>query len=454
MRNHKTLIIFALITFGVLLAAIVFQPASVTPPSNITGLLLPKLGQKLDSIYKIKIVHAGDVVTLQRQVTDEPQGQSQTQDQSQIWTVVEKSLYPAKNTKIRELLFGLVHIKRLEPKTKNPKNYSILGLTEPDKKTSKAGQIQLLDKADRLITQVTLGRREPDPNTTTPRNDLYALVKGDPQSWLVLGRLPTLGAPGAWLQPNLLEIDTKRITKVTIIHKDNETIQVISKPDALDQFTLNDLKAEESLQSDYILKDIVDRFSKLQLEDVQLARDLKWPAALDLQVKTQTKDGLVITIAAAKVGEHTWLRLTATTVPVPATDLTKDSKAIDSKPTDTSKPQTSKQAPVANKAESTAQARIQSKATKPPKKSPQQEAKELNARWKGWAYKLADWAYQTLNKRRSDLIKSGTEEASEASDASDAPINNDVGATDEAAIDIETELDAGAPPTDIEMLFL
>ncbi|KOR27555.1 hypothetical protein TI05_18750, partial [Achromatium sp. WMS3] len=65
--------------------------------------------------------------------------------------------------------------------------------------------------------------------------------------------------------------------------------------------------------------------------------------------------------------------------------------------------------------------------------------------------KLADWAYQTLNKRRSDLIKSGTEEASEASDASDAPINNDVGATDEAAIDIETELDAGAPPTDIEM---
>jgi hypothetical protein len=129
MRNLKTLILFAVITVVMLIAAIVFRSASVTSPAIEAGLVLPNLAQQLATVQTIKIIHAGDSVTLQRQ--------------AQAWTVVEKANYPAAESKIRELLLGLAYLKRLEPKTKNPDNYAILGLTDPDKKNQQSGSVYL-----------------------------------------------------------------------------------------------------------------------------------------------------------------------------------------------------------------------------------------------------------------------------------------------------------------------
>jgi len=125
------------------------------------------------------------------------------------------------------------------------------------------------------------------------------------------------------------------------------------------------------LQNDYAVDDIADRFTLMQMEDVQQADKLKWPEKSDLNLEVKAKNGLLIKIAAAKIDNQTWLKLAAEAPPEKA------------------------------KADGGAT----KKDTKPAPKSASQEATELNTQWQGWAYTLADWAYQSLSKRRVDLVK-------------------------------------------------
>jgi hypothetical protein len=218
-----------------------------------------------------------------------------------------------------------------------------------------------------------------------------------------------LGAPGAWVQRNLLELERSRIIAVTVTHGDGETIRVIPKATGQTTLTLEGLKAGETLQSDYVLADIFERFTRLQLEDVRPAKQLTWPETVDLQVEVRTKNGLLVRINAAKIEDQHWLRFTAIADPASATTPPVAAEATTpNPPTPLVRGATESPTPIVrgDTVPPTGQNTVTASATNPPPaKTPQQEAEELNARWNGWAYKLADWAYQTLNKRRVDLVK-------------------------------------------------
>lgn len=388
MRNFKALISLAVITIAALLAAVLYRPHAVTLPATEVGPLLPGLSERLDKIQKITILHAGEAVTLNKQ--------------KDAWTVAEKASYPAVKDQVRELLMGLAQAQRVESKTRNKDNYAALGLSDPDKSGSEASRVELFDQAGKSIAKVVLGKRKPAA-TETGRSDFYALVKDDPQTWLVEGRMPAIGAAGAWLSRTLLELERNRIAELTLTHSDGEVLRL--KPKASDQtgMTLEGLKADEKLQNDYALDDMADRLSLMQMEDVQPADKLKWPQQPDLQIDARTKDGLLVRIVAAKIDNQTWLRLTADAATPPSSANDKD-KAVSGKSGD-------------------------GKETKPIK-APQQEAATLNARWNGWAYTLADWAYQALSKHRADLVTAKGEATATASDASPS---NAASATEPAA---------------------
>lgn len=357
MRNVKTLILLAIITGGLFLTALLYRPhhTSINTGTD-NGPLVPGLLQQLNAVQKIRILHAGETVTL-----------AQTTGK---WTVTEKANYPAQEDQVRELLTGLAHAARVEPKTRNPENYAALGLKDLDKSGTEGSRIELFDKVEKSIAKVTVGKRK--PALDTGKSDFYALVKDDPQTWLVEGRMPAIGAAGAWLHRTILELERNRIADITLIHSDGETLHIKPKePDQTKMF-LEGLKPDETMQNDYALDDIADRFTLMQMEDVQQADKLTWPTKSDLTLEVRAKNGLVVTVAMAKIDNQTWLKFSATAPPDKNDAAKKDATKKDA-------------APVA--------------------KTSHQEATELNARWKNWAYTLADWAYQTLNKRRADLVK-------------------------------------------------
>jgi len=353
MLNIKTLLVFSVITIALFLAAILYRPQDTTLSAIDTGALLPGLLDKINQVQKISVLHAGETVTLQYNAGK--------------WAVAEKNNYPAQDSQVRELLMGLASSTRIEPKTRNPANYAALGLNDLDKSGSEGSRIELFDKSGQPLAKVVIGKRK--PTGETGRNDFYALVKDDPQTWLAEGRVPAVGAAGSWLQRTLLELERNRIASITLTHSDGESLHLKPKEPEQTSMVLEGLKPEETLQSDYALDDIADRFTLMQMEDVQQIDKLKWPQKADLTLEVRAKNGLIIKVAAAKIDNQTWLKLVAEAPP----ELAKSSDAA-------------------------------KKDAKTPK-SAQQEATELNTRWNGWVYTLADWAYQALNKRRTDLVK-------------------------------------------------
>lgn len=415
MRNFNTLIILAVVTIAALLAAVFYQPTAVTPPATDVGLLLPGLAEHLDKVQKVNILHAGEAVTLSKQ--------------KDIWTITEKANYPAVKDQIRELLMGLAQARRIEPKTRNRENHAALGLADPDKSGSEASRIELFDQSGKSLAKVMLGKRK--PATESGRNDFYALVKDDPQTWLVEGRMPAIGAAGAWLARTVLELERSRIVELTFAHSDGEVLRL--KPKAPDQtaMALEGLQADEKLQNDYALDDMADRLALMQMEDVQPVDKLKWPDKPDLQIDAKTKDGLSVKITAAKIDNQIWLRLVAegaaaTEPPVAASKTATTTESTDKK----------------------SDADKEAKSTK----TPQQEAATLNARWQGWAYTLADWAYQALSKHRTDLVKSKEEVAKDAATSaasatteSATPAESATEDAGNAVLDVPDELPGDSP---------
>ena len=391
MRNLKALMLLAAVTVVILLAAIFYRPNPITQPQLSAGPLLPGLAKQLDKVEVVAIVHAGERVTLQHK--------------NGAWTVAEKANYPASDEQVRALLLGLAQIQKIESKTRNPKYYSNLGLTDADKSGGEASQLDLKDQSGHVLAQLTIGKRRP-ATENTQRNEFYAMLQNDPQTWLVAGNMPTIGAAGAWLKRTLIELERPRIVNVTLTHSDGEVLHLIPKEPGKLSMTLEGLKADETFKNDYALDDIVDRFTRMQFEDTRPIDQLKWPAKPDLQVEARTKDGLIVRINAAKIDGQSWLQLAASAAPNNSDEpTTAKTQATGTTMPAQTVPNTQKAVPPGEKAVTTSTVAKHEEPTKNTK-TLQQEIATLNARWHGWAYTLADWAYQALDKHRADLVKS------------------------------------------------
>ena len=55
---------------------------------------------------------------------------------------------------------------------------------------------------------------------------MFIRKAGDPQTWLVEGRLTVEKNPGAWLDKELVQIETKRVRRLTVTHPDKTRLVV------------------------------------------------------------------------------------------------------------------------------------------------------------------------------------------------------------------------------------
>ncbi|KOR30886.1 hypothetical protein TI04_03695 [Achromatium sp. WMS2] len=173
---------------------------------------------------------------------------------------------------------------------------------------------------------------------------------------------------------------------------------------------LEGLLPNQQLKNDYIIDDIADRFTRMQLEDVRPITKFTWPDQPDLRIKVTTKEGLVVTLDAVKLDNQHWMRLNAKVIAANNTSKSKTPPTVPSKP------------------ESAAQPTPGSASSSSLAIDPKKEATELNARWQGWVFSLADWAFQALDKHRSDLVKSPETNANVTTDGTASLPSEELGA--------------------------
>jgi len=293
-RGALALAAAAAISLAVAIAATVSGGTPAADP--LAGReVLPKVKPHLSDIAKAVLKHAGNTITLVRR--------------GQLWTVAEKSDYPANSQKMRDMLLALAQLSYVEPKTSRPELYSRLNLDDPSAPKSQSIEVDLYDANGGALGTVITGRRRVD-ELGGGNDGIYVRIPGKAQTWLARGNLDIDSDITQWLDRRVVDIDDKRVKQAVLTGPDGATL-TISRDKPEDKFALKELPAGGKLKSDTTLVEPATVLQALDLTDVKAAKDAKFPTEGVAKGTYTTFDGLTVAVETAKIGDTDWLRLTA-----------------------------------------------------------------------------------------------------------------------------------------------
>lgn len=280
------------------------------------------------------------------------------------WTLAEKAGYPAKASEAREIVLQLANLQLVEAKTAQPDRLPRLELEDPGADGAKSRLVELLDAEGKPLASAVVGKTRYSLYGGG-RSGVYVRHPGDRQSWLAAGTLELPNDALDLVDMQIVDVPVADVAKVTLGVGGQEV--VLTKKDATaGSFVLETPPVPEGRQFDPAKADeIGGMLAALSMQDVKPAKDV--PTAPDARrSRVETFDGLVIETTLSKMGEgdaaENWLTLRAS-----VTDPAK---------------------PAAKRAE------------------------ELQARFDGWAYKVAPYLEDRLGAGLDDVLAEPTPNAS------------------------------------------
>ena len=203
------------------------------------------------------------------------------------------------------------------------------------------------------------------------REGQYARLVDSEQSVLIDRSLELPAERSAWLDRSIIDISDGEVVEIEIRHADGERI-VASKTSADDEnFVLEDVDEGFEPKSDWTVNSLAGALSSLELEGAAQAGQIDWTDAS--QFRLLSADGLDVEVdlVTEPVGTEDntdavrWIRLRAGLYTTGLESGVED----------------------AGTAETTAR------------------ADEINSRVSGWAYRIADYRFNAMDKRMEDLVQ-------------------------------------------------
>ncbi len=382
MKNSKHILILASVAI-ILIIATLFSGPTDDEISGAGDNVYPELLSRVNDLTYIKIQTNKDTLTL-------------TKDQD-VWTVKEHDNYPAAIDKVRELVLGVGNLKRVEPKTRKPENYSRIGLQDVTQEGATSTQITMIAGADKKLADLIIGDSKPAKGDASQQS-YYIRTIDDPQSWLVNGKLPTQWEPKDWLDTDIVEIKRERIQQVKVNHQDGELVYIHRDNPDMRDFILDSLQPSEQLTAPYEVNNIATTFTKMTFDDVINAANANVGDKPVYSAVLTTFDGLEITFEPfAKDGKH-FARYSARY----NADAAKAYQEQQAQQKNTS---------AALEAESPATDPHASASKKPVELKTADEValevEQFNKRWQNWMYQLPEFRVKNIGKKKADLLKKG-----------------------------------------------
>lgn len=341
---------------SVVLAVGVYVSNNNWSKGTIEGaMFLPDLAARINSVGAVEISQGGQTLTLDRD--------------GAAWKVRERAGFPAKPEVPRTLLVALAQAQLVEPRTAVAEKLSMLELEDPAAKDAKSRRVRVLDDKGGVISDVVLGKTRYDA-FGSGKGGIYVRRASETQSWLATGDPKVTSDLKDWIETSVYSGDTAAIAKVTVENPGEEALVIEKRPpeektaeeakDAKAPPAANEKKGKyqlakmpdgKKLKENAKLDDIVEAFSSINLDDVQKLE--KAPTGDQVQViKVEAEKGPTVTFHLRTDGEARWLSLSA-----------------------------------AGEGEAKA------------------KADEINAKAKGWEFKIPKWKAEQIGKRRADLFE-------------------------------------------------
>jgi hypothetical protein len=263
---------------------------------------------------------------------------------AESWVLPDLQDYPVRPEKVRELLVGLTELRLTERRTSDAAMLDRLGLEDPAAPNSTASMLRVLDGKAEPIAELVVGRRRMRTQGGVPES-VYVRRPAETQAWLAEGRLPLDADPQLWIDRDIANIARERVVKVEAT-RPGEPPLILARGEGPDGRLAVTTPAQPPILEETSLDEVGRAFEFLTLTEVR--KEAAAPGQLLGETRFTLTDNLSIMVAGYQDGGTVWLRFAA---------------------------------------------------------AGDDEAARLNARWRGWGYKVADWKVKALLPRLTDLLK-------------------------------------------------
>ncbi|HTT83508.1 MAG TPA: DUF4340 domain-containing protein [Rhizomicrobium sp.] len=269
------------------------------------------------------------------------------------WVVTSHDDYPASFEHVRETVVGLAALETIEPKTARADWLHYLDLDAPPKGDGVA--VTLEDGQGRTLASIITGKNV-EIGDQSGAVGMFVRQADSNQSWLVRSVFEPKADVNQWLEKQVLDVDLGRIQEVDANPADGPSYEIRrDKPNVAD-LNLVDIPKGREIAYPGATDGVAGAITGFTFDDVQPAKNFDFSDGAHVaRVVTHTFDGLTVTVNTIQKGQDYWATVSADGAP--------------------GKPQAQKQ------------------------------ARMIDARTSGWAYKLPPYKGHQLMTTLDSLLK-------------------------------------------------
>lgn len=307
------------------------------------------------------------------------------------WVVANRDNYPATFANVKNALLNIANATIVEPKTANPERYAQIGVADLDNADSKAVRVDIKGGPDGTLASLLIGNERRGSQLNA--RQFYVRKSGEAGALLVEGELNASARPQDWVQPDVVNVATERVRRVTITATDGSAI-VVSKEKPTDNFfSLENVPNGFTAKSRSVISSLGAVLLDVKFENVAAFSKVQDADPVST-AEIRTFDGLVVNASRYALGDEHFVHFEFAFDP--ASIVKPEPAAADADGDDEAESQ-----PSTPDSETTVAA----------------EAAELNEKTARWIYALADYKDRMLDKRFDDMLKPVEEESAAAAPA-------------------------------------
>ena len=243
------------------------------------------------------------------------------------WVVASHDDYPAAFDHVRQTVVGLAALETIEPKTARGDWLHYLDLDAPPKGAGTA--ITLQDGQGRVIASVIAGKTEEigDPSGAV---GLFVRHADSNQSWLVRSVYQPKADATDWLDKQVMDVDLARIKEVDVNPTSGPSYEIQRDKPTVANLNLVDMPKGRELAYGGATDGVAGAITGFSFDDVRPAKAFDFSDGHAARLIAKTFDGLTVTVQTIQQGHDFWATVAAdATEPKP--DVQKQARTIDAR---------------------------------------------------------------------------------------------------------------------------
>lgn len=227
------------------------------------------------------------------------------------WVLPERGNYPASFEEVRKTINAVATLQTIEPRTARVDWLRYLDL-DPPSSGGNGVLITLSDEKGNALASLIAGKAQ-DIGDASGLSGIFVRKPDSTQSWLARGVLQPDADPSQWMDRTVMDVDRARIQEVDVFPPKGPSYAVRrDKPSDAD-FHLVSMPKGRELLSKQAPDGVAVAAVGFTFDDIKPAQGFDFTDAT--RVITRTFDGLLVTAKVIQQGQDYWATVSAEAVP-------------------------------------------------------------------------------------------------------------------------------------------